>query len=254
MVGRAQESRLGLTAAARPRRSLLRRHRAPTHPMAVETYSDLDSLPETVASFLSAAGGSSFFASPAWYRIVLKTAGLPGDEPRLWVARQDGRAVAALFARERHGAGPIKTHVVTSPSRALDAFFYGPILDAEQGEDGLRAIIGAMLRGRPPVHVLRFEALDPHGREGKALLAALGGNGLLLQRFGDPFVFYREDVEGCTVEQYLKRRDPSMQAFLARQLAASQGKTRLEVVTGGNDFRWAVIDYALVDLQSWKPQ
>jgi CelD/BcsL family acetyltransferase involved in cellulose biosynthesis len=234
-----------------------RRRRAAAQALEVRAYSDFDSLPEPVAAFLAAAGERSFFSSAAWFRVVVRTAGPPADRPRIYASERDGRVVAALVVRARERAGPLKSHVVTSPSHGLDAFVNGPILaDANDGEAGVRAIVKAILGASPPVHVFRFECLDPQSRECRALVDALRGQRLRVETFSDPFLTFGETVEGLAIEQYLERRPPALRDYIERQVAAWEGtgRGRFEIVTGGTGFALALVDYALVDVQSWKDQ
>jgi len=250
MVDRARDA--AALGARRPRRGPA----AAGESIDVQVYSDLDAVPDAIAAALARAGERSFFASPAWSRIVLRTAGSPADRPRLYAARSGGRVLATLIVRERERAGPLKLRLVTSPSRGLDAFANGPQLDAEDGAAGVHAIISAMLRAVPPVHVFRFECLEPGSRECRALLDALRRRHMLVRTFADRFFTCSEDVEGLTFDAYLQRRSPDMRAFIDRQAGAlaASGRGRFELVTGGPELAAALVDYALVDLQSWKAQ
>jgi hypothetical protein len=256
MARGARESLVDEKEAAPAGADRSHRRRSARQAIEVQAYSGIDALPEPVAAFLAAAGERSFFSSPTWFRVVLRTAGPPADRPRIYAAEKDGRVVAALVVRERERAGPLKTHVVTSPSHGLDAFVNGPLLADEDGEAGVRAIVAAMLRASPPVHVFRFECLDPESRECRALVAALGEHRLRVERFADPFVTFDETVEGLAIGQYLARRPPALRDYVERQAAAwaDTGRGRFELVTGGPGFAAALVDYALVDVQSWKEQ
>src|SRR5581483_2593977 len=115
--------------------------------ITVEAYPDFDTLPPSAAEFFAAAGERNFFMGAVWFSTVLRAAGSPLDRPRIYVASRAGKVLAALVVREREKAGPLKLRVISSPSRGLDAALYGPLLDAEQGEAGLRAIVESMLHG-----------------------------------------------------------------------------------------------------------
>ena len=222
----------------------------------VQVYSDFDVLPTIVTDFLARTGQRGFFWSGAWFRIVMATGGHAFERPRIYVAISNDRVSAILMVRERLQAGPLKTRVVTSPSRGSDAAVYAPLLDPEDGEAGLSAIIASMLRARPPVHVFRFECVDPKSVEGRTLLTAVRRFGIRSETFVDALHTYSEDVAGLTVDQYVARRSPEIQSFIEAQISsfAQSGRGQFAVVTGGKDLASAVIDYGLVDLQSWKEQ
>jgi hypothetical protein len=145
---------------------------------------------------------------------------------------------------------------VTSPSRGFDAFTHGPLLAAEDGAKGVQAIVSAMLDATPPAHVFRFECLDPRSDACRALKDALHRRHVLVESFADPFFTCSEHVAGQTIEDYLERRTPEMRAFIERQVEdwAASGHGRFALVGTGPNLRAALVDYALVDLQSWKGQ
>jgi hypothetical protein len=74
---------------------------------------------------------------------------------------------------------------------------------------------------------------------------------MLLQPFANYVNFY-DEVRGVSIEHYLERLTPEARSFidLARQEMARSGRGRLELITGGPDLRPALIDYALIDVQS----
>lgn len=224
--------------------------------ITVQAYPDFDALPPSVAEFFAAAGERNFFMGAAWFRIVLRTAGSPIDRPRIYIASRAGKTLAALVVREREKAGPLKLRVISSPSRGLDAALYGPLLDPEQGEAGLRAIVESISRGPTPVHVVRLECFDPESRDYRLLVDALRACRLRVKTFPDGFRTYSEAFAEPTVAQYLADRSPEMRAFIQSQtLSFSEGgRGQFVVVTGGQDLGPALVDYALIDLQSWKEQ
>lgn len=223
--------------------------------MSVRVYASFDVLPERLVAFLDAAAADNFFCGIPWFRTLLQTAGPSADEPCIYVAESGGRPAAVLFARERKAAGRLKAHMLLGPSHGLNAPIYAPVLDPELGAAGLRAIVAAMIRTVPPFHVLRFDSLDRDAPEFAALAAALRGRGLLVQRFFN-FQNYFEDVRGLTIERYLARRSRQTRYHIGRHVRrlARSGRGRIEVVQAGPELKPALIDYALVDLQSWKDQ
>src|SRR5262249_38934546 len=101
-----------------------------------------------------------------------------------------------------------------------------------------------------------FECLDAESRGYRALIDALRANRLRIETFPDPFSTYAEEVEGLTMKDYLARRSPEMQSFMRQQVEAFAQNPRgqFAVASGGRDLAPAIVDYALVDLQSWKEQ
>ncbi|HUK10386.1 MAG TPA: GNAT family N-acetyltransferase [Stellaceae bacterium] len=221
-------------------------------PIAVTVYPSFEVLPERFAAFLDASSGHNFFQSVAWYRAVLGASGPRTDQPRIYAAECRGRPAAVLVARVRQAAGKLKSHMLLGPSHGLYAMAYTPRLDPETGAAGLRAIAAEIARrASPPLDMLRFDSLDPTPPEFAAFTAAWRAAGMLVQRFRQLDRFYA-DVEGLTLETYLARFPVPLQASFARlqRRWAHSGRGRFEMVTGGSELKSALIDYALVDLQS----
>jgi hypothetical protein len=230
------------------------RSAVPAPQVSVQVYSSLDAPPEPLAAFLTAAGERNFFCGLAWFRTVLRTAGPAADKPRIYAAESRGRVLAVLIVRERQAKPWPKPHLLVSPSRGMDASIFGPLLDPERGMAGLREIVAALARAAPPFHVFRFECLDRQSPECTALVAALHEQKMLVLPFADPYRGYYDDVQGLTIEHYLRQRSPEMRIFIERQVdaLARSGRSRFAVITGGPGFKSALVDYALVDLQSWR--
>jgi len=220
-------------------------------PIAVEVYSSFETLPPALIAFLATAAEGSFFRSLAWYRAVVQSSGRRTDLPRIYAALCAGRPVAMLVARERRNAGRLKTHMLLGPSGGMYVPRYEPILDAELGGAGLGAIAAAIARETPPFDLLRFDGLEPRSPEVAALHAAFRKCGMLLQPFLNYFNFY-DEVQGVSIEHYLERLTPETRSFidLARQEMQRSGRGRFELIRGGPDLKPALIDYALIDVQS----
>jgi CelD/BcsL family acetyltransferase involved in cellulose biosynthesis len=224
-------------------------------PLRTQVYSQLDALPEPVVAFIDRAAQRSFFSGLPWFRALLQTVGRPGDEPRIYVAAWSERPVAVLVVRERRAAGRLKTRMLLGPSHWIYAQIYEPILDAELGEAGLRHIAATIARQSPRIDVLRFDGLPEGSPAYAALTTAFRKAGMIEQPFFN-FSNWHEDVAGLTVDRYLGRRSRQTRTLVQRteRRFARSGRGRFEVFTGGPEFNSALIDYALVELQSRKGQ
>ena len=220
----------------------------------VQVYSDLDTLPEPVSDFIAAMSGQDFFRTIAFLRIALRTVGDRADTLELHAAESRGRVVAVLILRGRQGKGRLATRLAVSPSHGTDATIFGPLLAPEDGMAGLAAIAAGLARAAHPFHVFRLECLERDAPETAALIAALRRQGMMVTPFADPHSIYSDDVRGLDFAQYLARRSPKMRQFLEREVGklTQSGRSRFEVVTGGPGLKSALIDYALVDLQSFR--
>jgi Acetyltransferase (GNAT) domain len=219
--------------------------------IGVEVHRSFDDLPQALLDFLDAAGRRDFFRGVAWFRTLVRMTGPGEDRIRLYAALHAGRIVAALIARERQAAGKLRAHMLLSPSQGENAAIYGPLLDGELGPVGLDAIARTIARERPRFDVLRFDGLDRASAEFALLNGAFRRAGMAVQRFFN-FHTWVETVAGLTAAQYLAARPAQMREAVGRHLrpAVADADTRFELVRGGAGLSAALIDYALVDLQS----
>jgi hypothetical protein len=222
--------------------------------MSVQVYSNFDTLPERVTGFVENTARSDFFCGIAWFRTVLKTAVLAGDMPRLYVAEQGDRPVAALFASEREKAGRLKAHMLLGAGQGLYSATYRPLLDPEHGPAGLLEITAALAHASPAFDVLRFSGLDPGAPDYAALLGAFRASRMIVQRFAN-FQNWSEDVHNVAFEQYLAQRPAHIRAIAERGCLGlpEVNGPRFELVSDAAGLAAPLIDYALVDLQSAAP-
>jgi hypothetical protein len=223
--------------------------------ISVQAFDSFESLPDPVAAFFNHAGERDFFQSIPWYRTVLRDAGPKTDQVRIYAAEAEGRPIAVLVVRKREAAGRLKTHMLLSPSNGPYATISGPLLDGERGPEGLRAIAAAIGRTKPSFDVLRFDCLDRRSREFEALGAAFRGSVMLVRPF-ENFTDHYVDVQGQEIEHLLAQRSRVMRDYVhhtLRDLADSR-RGRFELFTGGPAFKSVLVDYALVDVQSWQDQ
>jgi CelD/BcsL family acetyltransferase involved in cellulose biosynthesis len=242
-----------MVGAAESEAAISRTAAASAGAIVVEVYPGFESLPEPLAQFVATAGTATFFHSIPWYRAMLRTAGPAGDKPRIYAAMRGGRPLAALVAREREEAGKLRTHMLLGPSRSANASLYAPLLAVEGGREGLCAIAAAIARATPRFHVLRFDCLDRGSPEFAALAAAFRAVPMPAQAFFN-FQNYYDDVAGLSFEDYLARRPPGLRRAIdraARRLAR-RDRARFTVIEGGSELEAVLIDYALVELQSWR--
>jgi hypothetical protein len=223
--------------------------------ISVQVYASFESLPERLIAFFDDAGGGGFFHSIRWYRTILQSGGPRGDQPRIYAAEIEGRPIAVLIVRKREAAGRLKTHMLLSPSNGPYAAVSGPLLDAELGPAGLRAIAAEIARASPPFDVLRFDCLDRQSPEFAALAASFRRAPMLVRSF-ENFVNYYADVQGLVVEQLLAQRSRVMRDFIqhAERGFAESRRGRFDLITGGPGLKSALVDYALVDVQSWQAE
>lgn len=221
--------------------------------MSVAVYQTFGGLPKPVLDFVDAAAREDFFLGIPWMQTLIRTTSMVGDEVSIYVAEKEGRPVAVLMLRERHGAGWLRMHMLLSPSHGMYTTVYGPVLDAQDGAQGLHDIAAAIAATSPPFDVLRFDSIDGEAPGTVALATACREAGFLVQRFFN-FENWCEDVSGLTVEEFLARRSKQTRYFIGRHVRRLErsGRGRFELVTGGPRLEAALAAYLKVDRQSWK--
>ena len=224
-----------------------------SNPIVVQCYSSFEALPERFLAFLGKAARRSFFYDVAWFCTIQRTVGPATDEPRIYVAQLHGEPVAALITRERKAAGKLKAHMLLSVSRAMYTPLYGPILGADFGIEGLRAIVMEIVHTRPFFDVLRFDSLDRQSPEFFALSKVLREVGMCTQYFFNFFNYY-EDVPNLTAMSYLSSRSPRLRNYITGRLRRWERLDRgyFRLITGDDGLSSALIDFELVHVQSWK--
>ncbi len=221
--------------------------------MTVRVYQTFSALPAPVVEFIAEAAREDFFLGIPWFQTLMRTTSGPGDELRIYAAEIDGRPAAVLMARERRSAGRLRSHMLLSPSHGMYTTIYGPILDRQNGAQGLHEIATVIATASPPFDMLRFDSIDGNSPGAIALTTAFRAAGLLVQPFVN-FENWCEDVEGLTIDAFLARRSKQTRYFIGRHVRrlARSGRGRFELVTGGPRLEPALVAYAKVDRQSWK--
>lgn len=221
--------------------------------MSVQNYTSFRSLPLSFRNFLESAGQRNFFASVPWFKTMIETASPEGDEISIYVAEQSREPTAALILRKRQDAGALRSRMLLSPSHGMYTSLYGPILNEKEGLSGLREIVAFIARENPPFDMLRFDSLDRGSSAFDELVDSFRANGMLVQPFFN-FHNWQEDVDGLSIDRYLAERSSQTRYLINRHVRRIEksGRGRFEMVTGGPRLFSAMIDYELIDLQSWK--
>lgn len=221
--------------------------------MIVQQYMSFASLPDGVADFLQRAGQKNFFDSLAWFQTLLSNASPPGDRICIVVAENGGQPTAALVAKRRDDAGALRSRMLLSPSHGMYTSLYGPILRDEADREGLREIIRAVVQDKPRFQVMRFDSLERSSPVFDLIVTEFRAAGMIVQPFFN-FHNWFEKVGGLSPEDYLASRSAQTRYFINRHVRRLQksGRGHFNLVTGGPRLSAALIDYELVDLQSWK--
>jgi Acetyltransferase (GNAT) domain len=171
---------------------------------SVETFASLDALPHDALSLFAAA--RSFFATRAWWEIVLAHAIPANAAPRLLLIRRNGVAKALFPMLHDPASGGFRA--LTTPYTCL----YEPLIaPGHTDRADLFAAFAWFCRSFPTT---RLDALD----HAIAKDLALGGRqaGLAVARF-DHFGNWHEDVSGLDWSAWLARRPGALRETIRRR-------------------------------------
>ena len=210
---------------------------------ALAVYEGFEGLPEDVARLFHEAGRGDFQSSLGWFANFVRTVDLGPAQPRLYVWRAQGRAVAALPLLLDRAAG--RNTLVSLGNYYTTR--YAPLGDA----GALGSLLADVLRREAPVHELRFLPLEAGAPLEAALRGALRAQGcavLAFHCFQNWVLPVRSDWPS-----YLAARDGKLRTTLARmgkRFAARGG--RLELVQSDPGLERAIAAYETVYAASWK--
>lgn len=198
-------------------------------------------LPGWCEPFLDVPERGEFFASRAWYDLLLSQ-GLPqGGEPVLAVA--DGAVLPLLRQGRRLSA-------LTSPY-TLD---WRPLLaPGIQGSDLREAgrALGRVLRFRRPI---ALDTLDPDCPGLPELLEGAARAGLRSLHYLHTRNWHEVLDSGTGWQDYLGTRPPALRNTIARKLARAGRETEFELLAvPGSDLEAGIAAYEAVRARSWKP-
>ena len=207
----------------------------------VETFASLDALPDDAASLFAAAG--SFFATRAWWEIVLAHAIPPNAAPRLVLIRQ-GRVPWGLFPMLFDPASGGLCALTTPYSCLYEPLIAPDLLDRAD-------VFAAFARYCRSFPTTRLDALD----SAIATDLAAGGKqaGLSAARF-DHFGNWYEDVSGLDWAGWLARRPGALRETIRRRTRRAeqlQG-AHFRLFDEQNDLAGGIDAFETVYARSWK--
>jgi CelD/BcsL family acetyltransferase involved in cellulose biosynthesis len=209
----------------------------------LETFAGLDALPDDVGPLFAAAG--SFFATRAWWEIVLAHAIPPNAVPHLVLIRRNG-VPWGLFPMLHDRAGG-DFRALTTPYGCL----YEPLI--APGIVDRAALFLAFARYCRSFPTTRLDALDP--AVAADFTAGGGLAGLSAVRF-DHFGNWYEDAAGLDWTGWLARRPGALRETIRRRTR------RMEHLPGAyfrlfsehNELTAAIDAFETVYARSWKQQ
>ncbi len=226
--------------------------------MKVKAYAGWDDLPRAYLPLFEQWGSSSFFYSLPWFRNLAQNVLGEGDRLRIYGVEKDdatGTPVAALVTRYR-----------TTPRgifhpRALSGFsnyytsLFGPMVNGsgEHAQGALQELARAICRDVPRWDRVDLKLLDADSFIFAALVKGFESAGMVVQTyfcFGNWYL----PVNGRSYWEYFESLPESLRGWTksrSRRLEKS-GRSRLEIITGGQGLEAGIEAYEKIYRASWK--
>jgi CelD/BcsL family acetyltransferase involved in cellulose biosynthesis len=225
--------------------------------MEVRRYAGLEALPDAYGPLLQAAEAESFFNGGLWYRALLATTTMPGDDPRFYGLEDggSGRPLGLLPAISApRSRGPLGARLL-SGCHSVYSMAFSPLLSPDLQDRGaaVEALIGALQADRPRWDVISLRLLDRDSEVFAQLLAAFERSGLTPEPYFQ-FGNWYEEIAGRSFAQYLADRGKSIRKTAARAVRHFDDRSdgHYAICSGGDGLEEAIADFKKVYGASWK--
>jgi hypothetical protein len=210
---------------------------------------DFRRLPSGLADLFLKRGHDSFFALPGWYDLMARHGVPASSEIRLY---PDEQATAAVILTQITKENGLRTLASLTNAHSLE---HGILYSHDTGlETGLAAIVAEILAERPRWDCLAVDEFDPCDPSYSALVEALRGAGLLVERSLSSTTWY-EETAGLGFADYLAARPSALRNTWRRKRRKLERSVRLtkSFFVDANNIDRAIADYETVYAASWKP-
>ena len=210
---------------------------------SVRTFPSAEALPPEARALLDGCAG--FFATRAWWRVVVAHAMPPGAEAVFLAIRSHGHFIAVMpMLRSGSVFGSL-----TTPYTCTFVPLIAPGLDRASR-------IGAMAafaRFGRTAGIVRLDALPAGCNDLPVLEAGARRAGMVPLRF-DHFGNWQEDVSGLDWPAYLRRRTGALRETIRRRLrqAEKRSDARFDLFTRPDEMDQATEAFESVYRRSWK--
>jgi hypothetical protein len=224
----------------------------------VQIYSSLEELPTSFLNLFEAEGHQNFFLTLPWFQNFVKTAMAPEDRVRIYgFTGSHGSETAAGMLLMR-GSGNLRSFLSFRKLQALANYyscFFAPHL-ADSGAEprkALQALTLAIIREMPRWDAVELQPLDVDSKAFPELVESLKAAGFVVQTFFSSGNWYLP-VNGRNFAQYAESLPSVMKNTLNRKRKKLEktGRTKIEIITGGDELNAAIDAYMRVYLASWK--
>lgn len=225
--------------------------------MRIQAYASFDELPPDYLSLFESWGSRSFFYSLPWLRNLAENILASDERLRIYGVEEESadKPVAALVTRfNPRRNGIVRSRQLTGLANYYSTLF-GPVVDTSSGQIGeaLAELARAIRAERPHWDIVKLTCLDPDSPAFVPLVQGLQSAGLLVQTY---FMFgnWYLPVNGMKYSEYLESLPNNVKGSLkkAKKRVEKNGRTRLDVVTGGEKLEAAIQAYERIYRASWK--
>lgn len=224
---------------------------------AVRQFSSFEELPPDVQSLFEQAGKQSFFSSLPWFRTFVGHALDKRDHLRIYCApdspaETSESSVVLTTVHRAVDTGVFKPRKLSSLSNYYTSLF-NLVGNGAGTREGAVKLARAIANDSPTWDEVELKPLDLDSPAFIALKEGLQSAGFVVQTyfcFGNWYL----KVHGRTYAEYLEHLPSVLKNTLRRKKKKLEksGRARIEIVTGGENLRSAIVAYDKVYSASWK--
>lgn len=227
-------------------------------------YNSFSQLPEHCLSLLRDIDEENFFHGGSWFESFCKNTLDAEAEIQIYTVEDNTdtpNARAILFMRSSAGQTGSLFEKKYCGSKSISSMtghqtlFYAPAIRSsdKQSSEVISELVNSICKDKHSWGVIDLNFLDPESQLYTELSSAFKKCGLAVRNYYWRACIY-EDVKDTTYADYLAARSKAVKktyAYKQRKLEKA-GKTRFELVTGGENLEQAIADYENVLAHSWK--
>ncbi len=224
----------------------------------VRIFASLEELPDSLLSLFEKEAHQNFFLTLPWFQNFIKTALPQDDRLRIYGFSGPGaestNAGMLLMRSSCNSKWLFSSRKLQALANYYSCLFAPHLADSGAGpRDALQALTFAMAAEMPRWDAVEFKPLDVDSKEFPALVEALKAAGFVVQTYFSAGNWYLP-VNGRSFAQYVETLPSVMKNTLSRKRKKLEkmGRSKIEIVVGGDRLAAAIDAYMKVYLASWK--
>jgi hypothetical protein len=224
----------------------------------VKTYPSFEGLPDTYARLFEQGSQDWYDFSLPWFLNFANTALDAGDKILIYGVESDASSetpLAALATRYKERSSGFLSPSVLSSLSNFYTITFSPLGEStgNGSTEVLNVLAKAIASDAKKWDLVDLRPLDPDSPVYPSLVRSFKAAGMTVQKyfcFGNWYL----NTAGLSYEQYFKTLPSAMQNTIKRKTKKLEktGRSRITIVTGGEDLEPAIQSYEQIYLSSWK--